>query len=207
VKVLVINGSPHGEGTTYGGICIAKKELEEQGIEVEVVHIGDKLIRGCMNCGGCIKLNQRRCIYDDDIVNRCIEKMETSDGLILASPVYYSGINGTMKCFCDRFFYAAAPLQYKAAAAIIALRRSGGVPAYNQLNNYLELANAVLVPSKYWNVIHGRNAEEIQEDLEGVQIMQTIGRNMAWLLQVLENSKGVVEKPKLGARIRTNFVR
>lgn len=207
MKVLVINGSPHAEGTTYGAICLAKQELIDRGIEVEVVHIGDQLIRGCQNCGGCIRLGQRRCIYNDDVVNACMDKMETADGLILASPVYYAGIAGTMKCFCDRFFYAAASVQYKAAASIIALRRSGGLPAYNQLNQYLELANAVMVPSKYWNVIHGMNAEQIQEDKEGVQIMQTLGRNMAWLLQVLENSKESVERPLHGARIRTNFIR
>lgn len=207
MKVLAINGSPHAKGTTHGAICLVKKELEDRGIEVEVIHVGHKPIRGCMNCGECIKLEKRRCIFDDDIVNRCIEKMETSDGLILASPVYYAGIAGTMKCFCDRFFYAAAPLQYKAAASIIALRRSGGLPALNQLNNYLQLANAVLVPSKYWSVIHGMNADQIQEDHEGVQIMQTVGRNMAWLMQVLENSKETVEKPKHGTRIRTNFIR
>lgn len=205
MKVLVINGSPHEKGTTYGAIELVQKELEDQGIEVEIVHIGDKLTRGCMNCGGCIRLGQRRCIYDDDMVNRCIEKMETSDGLILASPVYYAGIAGTMKCFCDRFFYAGAPLSFKPAASIMALRRSGGLPGFNQLNNYLQLANAVLVPSKYWGVIHGLNADQILEDKEGVQIMQTIGQNMAWLLKTLANSKE--EKPQYGRRIRTNFIR
>lgn len=206
MKVLAINGSPHANGGTYTAIKLMADELEKQNIEVEIVHVGNKLIRGCTACNACSKMTERKCIYDD-IVNECIEKTKTVDGIILGSPVYYSGIAGTMKSFLDRFFYSGAHLQYKVGAAVVSLRRSGGVDAFHQLNNYLNLANVVITPSHYWNVIHGSSEQAVMQDAEGVQIMESLGQKMAWLLNSIEHSKNDIPLPQTEKRVWTNFIR
>jgi multimeric flavodoxin WrbA len=207
LKVLAINGSPHKEGCTYTAIRLMADELEKQNIEVEIIHVGTKPIRGCTACNACFKMDDRKCIFDDDIVNECIAKSKEVDGIIIGSPVYYSGIAGGMKSFLDRFFYAGAHLQYKVGAAVASLRRSGGVDTFHQLNNYLNLAKVVITPSHYWNVIHGSNAAEVMQDKEGVQIMKNLGQNMAWLLKSLDNSKKQIPLPQKEQRVWTNFIR
>lgn len=206
MKVLAINGSPNKEGCTYTAIRIMADELEKQGIEVEIVHVGNKVIRGCTACNACSRMEESKCIFDD-IVNECIEKTKEVDGIIIGSPVHYSGIAGSMKSFLDRFFYAGAHLQYKVGAAVASLRRSGGVDTFHQLNNYLNLANVVITPSHYWNVIHGSNAQEVMKDEEGVQIMKTLGQKMAWLMKSIDNSKDEIPLPQIDERVWTNFIR
>ncbi|HEY5584846.1 MAG TPA: flavodoxin family protein [Ruminiclostridium sp.] len=207
MKVLAINGSPHKDGCTYTAIRLMADELEKQNIEVEIVHVGNKLIRGCTACNACNKMAEKKCIFDDDIVNECVEKCKEVDGIIIGSPVYYSGVAGTMKSFLDRFFYSGANLQYKVGAAVVSLRRSGGVDSFHQLNNYFNLANVVITPSHYWNVIHGSNAGDVMQDGEGVQIMQNLGKNMAWLLKSLDSSKNEISLPQKEERVWTNFIR
>ncbi len=207
MKVLAINGSPNKNGSTYTAIRLVTAELESEGIEPEIVHIGKNAIHGCTACEACKKLEDKKCVFGDDAVNECINKAKAADGIIIGAPVYYSGIAGSMKAFLDRLFYAGSQyLHYKPGAAVAALRRSGGVDTFHQLNNYLNLANTVIVPSYYWNVIHGMNAGEVMQDLEGVQIMQNLGRNMAWLLKIVDAGKKSVELPKPEKRVRTNFI-
>ena len=211
MKVVAINGSPKKDGNTFHGIDLAAKELENKGIEVKVIHVGNKVIRGCMACGACSKNKNEKCVFNDDIVNDSIQEMKEADGIILASPVHYSAVGGTMKSFLDRVFFVSGAnggmFRHKAGAALVAVRRSGGLPAFNQLNNYLHYSEMVIPNSNYWNVIHGRAPGEALKDNEGVQIMRILGRNMAWLIKTLEKSKKDNPAPEQEAKIITNFVR
>lgn len=207
MKVVAFNGSPKKEGNTYQAIKMVADELEKENVEVEIVHVGNKGIRGCMACGACFRNRDERCIIDDE-VNEWIQKMKEADGIIISSPVYYSGINGTMKCFLDRAFYVAGNkmLRHKVGASVVAVRRSGGVPTFNQLNNYINYAEMVMPSTNYWNVIHGAKPGEVQEDEEGKQIMRVLGKNMAWLIKTLENGKDK-ETPEIERKAYTNFIR
>ncbi|SDM84895.1 flavodoxin family protein [Acetanaerobacterium elongatum] len=207
MKVLAFNGSPHKNGGTYTAIRMMADELEKQGIETEIIHVGGSVIRGCTACGWCGKTGSGACVFNDDLVNECIEKSKSADGIILGSPVYYSGIAGTMKSFLDRFFYAGKTLQFKVGASVVSLRRAGAVDTFQQLNNYFHLRNIILTPGHYWNAVHGSFAEQVQQDEEGAQLMRALGRNMAWLLHALEYSKGTVPLPEVEPRIYTNFIR
>lgn len=204
MKVLAINGSPHEKGCTYTAIRLVADELEKQGIETKLVQVGKLPVRGCIGCRTC--KDNKRCVFDD-IVNECIDKSKDADGILLGSPVYYSGIAGSMKCFLDRFFYAGPYLHYKVGAAVVSARRAGTVETFQQLNNYFNLRNIVIVPSHYWNEVHGSNAEDVMKDEEGVQIMRTLGRNMAWLLKTMEYGKNAVPLPEQEEVIHTNFIR
>ncbi len=208
MKVLAINGSPHASGTTATALRLVTAELVDQQIEVEIVQVGHQAIHGCIACGKCSQPGAHGCMaFPEDAVNACIEKSRECDGILLASPVYYGGISGTMKCFLDRFFYAGARLKYKVGASFVCLRRSGGTEALHQLHNYLHLAKVAIAPSQYWPVIHGNNSQEVLQDAEGVQILQTLGRNMAWaMLSLAEGGKAVPQPPKQ-TRVRTNFIR
>jgi multimeric flavodoxin WrbA len=204
MKVIAFNGSPHGDGVIHRGLSVFGEELEKAGIAVELIHVGREKIRGCVDCRQCRKLG--RCVFDDDPVNRCAEKLKDADGFVLGSPVYYGGVAGTFKSFLDRLFFPGPDLRYKAGAAVVSLRRSGGLAAYQQLNNYLNLAQVIIVPSIYWNVIHGNNAEELLEDGEGLQIMRVTGRNMARLIKTLAAGKEKISFPPEDKRVRTNFI-
>ncbi|QCX33190.1 flavodoxin family protein [Caloramator sp. E03] len=206
MKVVAFNGSPKENGNTYYAIKTVADELYKEGIEVEIIHVGNKAIRGCIACGACSK-NNGKCIIDDE-VNGWVDKMINADGIILGSPVYFSGINGTMKSFLDRAFYMAGrKLRYKVGASVVAVRRSGGVSAFNQLNNYINYAQMLMPSSNYWNVIHGRAIGEASQDEEGNQIMRVLGKNMAYLLKLRENGKNVVKEPEMENKIYTNFIR
>jgi len=205
MKVIAFNGSPHENGTVYKGITTVKEELEREGIEVEIIHIGNKNIRGCMACGACRTL--KHCFYTDDLVKPSFDKINEADGVILGSPVYYGGISGTFKCFLDRFFFSAPNLKYKVGGTVVSLRRSGGIATFQALNNYLNLSQVIITPSMYWNVIHGNNSEELIKDEEGMQIMRVLGKNMAWLLKIVNEGKKENPFPSAEPRIFTNFIR
>ena len=210
LKVLAINGSPHADGGTFQAINIVAKELEKFNIETEILQIGNKVIQGCRGCGTCKKGNTNDlCVFNNDEVNLAIEKMKTCDGIILGSPVYYAGINGTMKSFLDRFFYAgASSLRHKVATSVVSVRRAGGVATFDQLNHFLYLAEALIVPSIYWNVVHGTTEDTIQQDKEGLQILENLGQNMAWLLKMREATKdSLVEPSPIASKTRTSFIR
>ncbi len=206
MKVLAINGSPHPHGTTGTALQLVSDTLLQHGIEMEIVQVGHQSIHGCTACGQCAKPGVHGCVLPADPVNACIEKMREADGLLIASPVYYGSVAGTMKCFLDRFFYAGGHFRLKVGAAFVCLRRSGGIEAFHQLNNYLTLGQMVIAPTQYWNVVHG-NGQELLQDGEGVQILQNLGRNMAWLLQTLGEGGKTIPQPKPETRVRTNFIR
>jgi multimeric flavodoxin WrbA len=206
MKVVAFNGSPHRDGVVYHGILAMQEELEKEGIETEILHVGAEKIRGCIDCHKCREQGLGRCVFDDDPVNAAREKLNAADGIILGSPVYYGGIAGTFKSFLDRLFFPGTKLRYKAGAVVVSLRRSGGISTFHQLNNYLNLAQVIISPSVYWEVIHGNSPEELKEDREGLQIMRITGRNMAWLLKVIEAGKKETPLPEELKRERTNFI-
>lgn len=210
MKVVAFNGSPHQEGNTYHAIKLVVDELEKEGIETEIVHVGNKKIRGCTACGYCAREQNERCVFDDE-VNEWIQKMKEADGIILGSPVHYSAMAGTMKSFLDRAFFVASVnggmLRHKVGASVVAVRRSGGVATFSQLNNYINYSEMVMPTSNYWNVIHGMNPGEALQDGEGVQIMRVLGKNMAWVMKLIENGKGAVKEPEGEGKVFTNFVR
>lgn len=210
MKVVAFNGSPKEEGNTYRAIKMVAEELEQEGIDVEIIQVGNKVIRGCLACNAC-KTNQNdRCVIEEDEVNEWIQKMKEADGILLGSPVHFAAIGGTMKSFLDRAFYVASTggiLRHKVGAAVVAVRRSGGVPTYNQLNNYINYAEMLMPSSNYWNVIHGRTPGELVGDEEGKQIMRILGKNMAFLMKLVEHGKGTVKEPESETKIATNFIR
>ena len=204
MDVIAFNGSPHSDGVIARGISVIKEELEKEGIAVEVVHVGDKNIHGCIDCRKCRTLG--RCAISGDLVNDCFEKLNAANGVILGCPVYYGSIAGTFKSFLDRLFFPGIKMNYKVGATVVSLRRTGGISTFHQLNNYLNLAQVIITPGVYWNVIHGNNPEELSEDEEGLQIMEIQGRNMAWLLKALDAGTRVVPPPLPPERKRTNFI-
>jgi len=210
MKVVAFNGSPNKEGNTYHAIRIVTEGLEKEGIETEIIHVGNKSIRGCLACGQCRKKKDEKCVAGDE-VNEWIQKMKEADGMILGSPVNYSSIGATMKAFLDRAFFVAGNnggiFRHKVGAAVVAVRRSGGMTAFDQLNHYITYSEMLIPTSNYWNVIHGTTPGEAVQDEEGVQIMRVLGKNMAWLLKLVENGNGTVDVPEKEKKVATNFIR
>ncbi|MFL0166095.1 flavodoxin family protein [Candidatus Clostridium helianthi] len=211
MKVVAFNGSPKKNGNTYEAIKVVAEELKKENIDVEIVHVGNKVIRGCMACGGCARNMNEKCVMQNDEVNDWIQKMKKADGIILGSPVHYSAIAGTMKSFLDRAFYVTSVnngmLRHKVGASVVAVRRSGGVPTFTQLNNYLNYSEMLMPTSNYWNVVHGTAPGEAVQDEEGMQIMRVLGKNMAWLLKLADSGKANVEESKGEDKVFTNFIR
>ncbi|AQS58075.1 flavodoxin family protein [Desulforamulus ferrireducens] len=211
MKVVAINGSPNKQGNTYHALKLVLDELEKEGIETEIIQVGHKAISGCLACGQCIKNKNERCAITSDDVNEWIQKMKAADGILLGSPVHYSAIAGNMKSFLDRAFYVAGVnnglFRHKVGAAVVAVRRSGGLPAFNQLNNFLNYSEMLIPTSNYWNVIHGRTPGEVLQDLEGVQIMRVLGKNMAWLLKLVQHGKDTIQPPAKENKFIMNFIR
>lgn len=210
MKVVAFNGSPRKEGNTYEALKIVAEQLEKENIEVEIIHVGNKKILGCTACGSCFKIRDERCIINDE-VNEWIQKMKEADGIILGSPVHFSAISSTMKSFLDRASYVSSAnrglYRNKVGAAVVAVRRAGGLPAFNQLINYITYAEMVMPTSNYWNVIYGQKPGEALQDDEGVQIMRILGKNMAWVMKLIELGEGKIEKPEPEKKIGMNFIR
>jgi multimeric flavodoxin WrbA len=211
MKALAFNGSPNKEGNTYHAIRIVAAELKKEGIETEIIHVGNKVIRGCSACYACKKNKNEQCVLPGDEVNEWIQKMKHADGIILGSPVHYSAMGGTMKSFLDRAFFVTSinngMLRHKVGASVVAVRRSGGLPAFEQLNNYLCYSEMLMPTSNYWNVIYGTQPGEALKDEEGVQIMRVLGKNMAWLMKLVENGKGKIVPPEREDKSFMNFIR
>ena len=211
MKVIGINGSPHKEGNTYHALNMVGAELIAAGIEFEIIHIGHKAIHGCMACNNCAKNRDEKCSIKTEDLNEWIQKMKDADGILLGSPVYYSGIAGTMKCFLDRVFYVAGSngnlFRQKVGAAVVAVRRSGGTATFDSLNHYLNYSEMILATSSYWNVIHGTGQGEVENVPEGIQIMRTLGKNMAWLLSMKEATEKTIKSPEKERKVFTNFIR
>ncbi len=207
MKVLLINGSPNKKGCTYTALCEIEKELNISGVETEIFYIGKKPIRGCTACAKCLELN--KCVFEDDGVNIALGKADKADGFVFGSPVHYAGASGFITSFLDRCFFAGSDrFAFKPAAAVVSCRRSGATASLDQLNKYFTINNMPVVSSQYWNMVHGNTPEEVVQDLEGMQIMRALGRNMAWLLKSIQAGKkaGIVP-PEPEERIWTNFIR
>lgn len=208
MKVLLINGSPKKEGCTYTALSEVSEQLNKNGIETEIFHIGNKPIRGCTACGKCSQ-RSNRCIFDDDVVNEALAKMEEADGLIVGSPVYYASANGSLICLLDRMYYAGRTcFAFKPGAAVVSARRAGTTASIDEINKYFTISKMPIVSSQYWNMVHGSCPEDVRKDLEGMQIMRTLGNNMAWLLKSIEaGKKAGIDLPKAEEMVRTNFIR
>ncbi|MBQ1188538.1 MAG: flavodoxin family protein [Peptococcaceae bacterium] len=206
MKILVVNGSPHANGCTYTALCEVAAALEAEGMETEMIQVGTKPVSGCLGCGACIKTG--KCVIDD-VVNEFIEKAKEADGFVFGSPVHYAGASGAITSFMDRAFYGKAAIYAdKPAAAIVSCRRGGATAAFEQLNKYFTISNMPIVSSQYWNMVHGNTPEQVRQDLEGLQTMRTLGKNMAWLLKCIEAGKAAgIAKPEREAKVATNFIR
>ncbi len=210
MKVLAINGSPRKEGNTYHALSLVADQLKGQGIEVEILHVGNQLVRGCTGCNMCMKNRDEKCVIQGDDLNLWVQKMKEADGILLGAPTYYAGIPGTMKSFLDRAFYVATAngnfLRHKVGAALTAVRRTGGINTFDQLNTYLNYSEMHMPTGNYWNVIHGTKPGDILADAEGVQTMEVLGQNMAYLLKMTAGNTGV-QPPEMARKIYTNFIR
>lgn len=211
MKVLLVNGSPHREGTTYAALCEVAKTLEEEGIDNEIFWLGNKPIGGCMACGACTKLG--KCVYDD-VVNVFREKAYEADGFVFGTSVHYGAPTGNMTSFMDRLFYSELcgdknrALRMKPAACVVAARRAGNTSAYDQMNKYFGIQEMPIVSSRYWNMVHGSNADDVAEDKEGLFTMRTLARNMAYMIKAFKMAKeSGLEPPKRERAVFTNFVR
>ena len=205
MKVLLIKGSPRANGCTFTALSEVAKTLEECGIETEIAQIGNKAIRGCIGCGGC--KGKKRCVFNDDLTNEMIDKMEQADGLIIGSPVYFASPNGNLISMLDRFFYAGDCFAHKPAAAVVSARRAGTTVSLDDLNKYFGIRQMPVVSSTYWNMVHGNSPEDVMMDKEGLQTMRNLGRNMAWMLKCIESGKkeGILP-PAAESGSRTNFI-
>ena len=204
MKILLIYGSPHKNGCTYTALSEVAKALNNNSVESEIFHIGMKPIQGCIACGKCYKTG--KCAFEDNIYNSLFEKIKEADGIVVGSPVYYAGPNGSLCALLDRLFYSASYLMTnKPAAAVVSCRRGGASATFDRLNKYFTINQMPVVTSQYWNSIHGNTAEEAKRDLEGLQIMRTLGNNMAWMLKTMKNSNE--ELPQREERVATNFIR
>lgn len=205
MKVLLLNGSPHADGSTNRALVEVSKALNEEGIDTEIVHVGHLDVRGCIACGKCYQTGE--CIFND-IVNEVSKKFEEADGLIVGSPVYYASPNGTLISLLDRLFYSTHfNKMMKVGASVVSCRRGGNTASFDVLNKYFTISNMPIASSRYWNMVHGNNKNETEQDLEGLLTMRTLGKNMAFLIKSINLGKekyGLPEKEKF---VATNFIR
>ena len=204
MKVLLINGSPRKEGNTHIALSEVAGALRAGGAETEIVPIGTKAIQGCIACNRCAELG--RCVFDDGPYRTIREKLAAADGIVVGSPVYYAGPNGSLCALLDRLFYSSSRLlRHKPAAAVVVCRRGGASAAVDRLNKYFTINDMPVVPSQYWNSVHGRLPGEAALDAEGLQTMRTLGRNMVWMLKNMKN--GGEPAPEREEAVRTSFIR
>ena len=206
MKVLMLNGSSHINGTTMAALTEVGKALEDDGIEYEIFQIGGGPVADCLGCGQC---TENGCIFSDDAVNAFVAKAKEADGYIFGTPVYYAHPSGRIQSFLDRVFYSSGKhFAHKPGASVAVARRGGTATTFDVLNKYFGITQMITVGSTYWNQVHGRNAEDAAKDLEGMQTMRNLGHNMAWVLKCLEagKEKGLVP-PTADRSNQTNFIR
>ena len=205
MKALMINGRPHVHGNTYIALREMEKVFAEEGIETEILHIGNQNIRGCIACGKCMETGA--CVFDD-AVNKAAAKFEECDGLVVGSPVYYAGANATLTAFLTRLFYSTHfDKTMKVGAAVVAARRGGLSATFDELNKFFTISGMPVASGQYWNSIHGRAQGEAEQDEEGLQTMRTLARNMAFLIKSIQLGKDAYGLPEKEAMKRTNFIR
>ena len=208
MKVLMLNGSPNEQGCTHAALTEVGRGLKEQGVDYEILHVHGA-IRGCTACRSCSKTGSNRCVFTDDAVNLAIERMGECDGLVVGSPVHYASPAGTLLTFLDRMFFAGGEtFAHKPAAAVVSARRAGTTASLDVLNKYFTISEMPVVPSCYWNMVHGSAAADVARDAEGLQTMRQLGRNMGWMIKcfALAREQGI-EPPAREKRVRTNFIR
>lgn len=205
MNVLLINGSPHKDGCTFTALSEVAAQLQKHGVETELFWIGNQPIRGCIDCKSC--WGKGHCVFDDDGVNQCIDKITQADGLVVGSPVYFSGMAGGLKCLMDRVFYDAKRLfAHKPAAAVVSCRRGGAGMTFDQINKYFTISSMPVVSSQYWNSVHGDAPEEVRADGEGMQTLRMVADNMHHLLQALQAAKVAgIQPPQREPRVKTSF--
>lgn len=205
MKVLLVNGSPNEAGCTFTALAEVAGALERGGVGAEFFHIGKKAVHGCIACRRCAKLGH--CVLEGDLCNNLMERMQAVDGVVIGSPVYYAGPNGALCALLDRAFYAGGgAMEGKLAAAVVSCRRGGASAAFDRLNKYFTISGMPVASSQYWNAVHGNTPEEVCQDLEGLQIMRTLGNNMAWLLNCVEKA-GLPAPKREEPREYFNFIR
>lgn len=210
MHVILVNGSPHPHGCTFTALEIVAAALNEGGIFTDIFQVGTKPLSGCIACRKCSKLG--RCVFDDK-VNEFVDLAEKADGFVFGSPVHYAAAGGAMTCFMDRAFYSSSGagrpvFRLKPGAAVASARRAGTTATLDQLNKYMTLAEMPVVSSRYWNMVHGNTPDDVRQDLEGLQIMRVLGRNMAWLLRCREAGlKAGIAMPEAEQKVVTNFIR
>lgn len=205
MKVLLINGSPHRNGNTAAALQEMTKVFSAEGIETEILHIGQKPVRGCIACGGCA--GKGACVFDD-VVNEAAPKFEACDGLVVGSPVYYASANATLIAFLDRLFYSTPfDKTMKVGACVAAARRGGLTSTFDELNKYFTISGMPVASGQYWNGIHGSAEGEASQDAEGLQMMRTLARNMAFLMKSIRLGLDAYGLPEKEPRQSTNFIR
>lgn len=207
MKVVLVNGSPNAKGCTFTALSEMVKVFESAGVETEIIQLGKGPIRDCIGCGACNKL-EYQCVFKDDMVNELIQKMSEADGIVLGSPVYYAHPSGRILSVLDRVFYAGSKaFAHKPGAAIVSARRGGTTATFDVLNKYFTIAQMPVVPSTYWNMVHGTKPEEVLQDAEGLQTMRNLANNMVWMMRCIEAGQAVgIELPKAESSYRTDFM-
>jgi len=205
MKVLLINGSPRAKGNTYIALHEMERVFAEQGIETELIHIGNKAIRGCIACNQCAA--KGRCVFDDP-VNEVAPKFEAADGIVAAGPVYYASANGTLVSFMDRLFYSTHfDKTMKVGATVAVCRRGGASATFDQINKYFTISNMPVASSQYWNSVHGRAPGEAEQDAEGLQTVRVLARNMSFLIKSIALGKEKFGLPETEPHEWTHFIR
>lgn len=205
MNVLLINGSPHRNGCTWRALYEIEKTLKEEGVDSEILHVGNRDIRGCVACGACRKTG--RCAFDD-VVNEAAAKFEQADGLVIGSPVYYASPNATAVAFMDRLFHSTPfSKAFKVGAAVASARRGGTTATFDVLNKYFTISGMPIVSGQYWNAVHGFSAEDVEKDEEGLQQMRTLARSMAFLMKSIALGREQFGYPGREASVSTNFIR
>lgn len=205
MKVLLINGSPKTKGNTAFTLEQMAEVFGDQGIEAEIIQVGNLPIRGCIACGGCYKAG--KCVIDD-IVNEVADKFKQADGIVLGSPVYYASANATLIAFLDRLFYSASyDMRMKVGASVVVARRGGCSATFDELNKYFTISGMPVASSHYWNSIHGSKPGEAQQDAEGIAVMRNLAKNMAFLMKSIQLGKEAFGLPEYDKRQATNFIR
>ncbi len=202
-KVILINGSPRADQCTATALEEMMKVFAEEGVETELIHVGNKEIRGCIACGSCEK--NGKCVFDD-LVNEVNAKLEKADGLVVGSPVYYSSPNGTLISFMDRLFYSAQyDMHMKVGAAVVSARRGGNTASFDVLNKYFSISGMPVATSTYWNQVHGFSADDVKKDAEGLQTMRNLARNMAFMIRAIADAKEKYGLPEMEHGSFTSF--
>ena len=202
-KVILLNGSPHAHGCTATALLEMIKVFEAEGIETELVQVGTKNIRGCIACGTCEK--NGKCVFDD-LVNEVAPKFEAADGLVIGSPVYYGSPNGNLLSFLDRLFYSTSFSKHmKVGASVVSCRRGGNSASFDVLNKYFTISSMPVASSTYWNQVHGFTAEDVKKDLEGLQTMRNLARNMSFMIKAFADAKEKYGYPELETGVFTSF--